>query len=404
MAKIFPIIKKTVVQNIIIGGGGDEIQNERQTYDLPEIVQPQTSLEQIATSVPNESYPTPIEEVVAALLARAEETVPLVEDMNTLEVTITPEQFLGAEDTIQIPLRANEFFLYDSDTEMYQLELTTFEVSLAPVETIRTTVGINDVEFELGDLTDMQQIETSVFENRPEVEEMHQVELTTFEISPTPIEDVNIDVTVTASEMLPEIVDDTAITIIEQSNFVNFNPEDAVVVVNLEMYANVVQSNTGWTNPNNTLGNTSNTAATLTATSSGLLGTTNNTTNGTIVLDFQDQVLGDFSQANLTSAIVRVELQRANAGVAIVQPTSNIQFQYSLNNGDTYTTFYTLTAVVGKQIQQIDITGLLTNPDTQIDQFRIRATGSITSGTGVGAASTASFFRAWLTASFNKTY
>jgi hypothetical protein len=177
--------------------------------------------------------------------------------------------------------------------------------------------------------------------------------------------------------------------------------EQAEIVVSLTGYANAVVANTTWANPNNALGNTTGTAATLTATASGLAGTTNNTATGSITLGFQDVNLGDLTISNVD---LFVENQGATAGVAIAQPTTNIQYQYSLD-GTTFTTLFTHnTPALPKGIRTVDITALVGQDQAKLSALQIRATGSVTSGTGLGASNTASFFRAWLVVNAARTY
>lgn len=67
--------KNTIVNNIIIGGGGDFVVNERLTYDRPEVVPAQTAKDTIIPRA-SETVRAQQEFVIAALLARAEETSP----------------------------------------------------------------------------------------------------------------------------------------------------------------------------------------------------------------------------------------------------------------------------------------------------------------------------------------
>lgn len=441
--------------NVIVVGGGGDIQRDRDIIERNEYVLPQGSLESLVLSVPDEFLPYPMEEVVAALLARAEEIYEQEMERTSIEVSIVPEVSPIFEDYIQILPTANEEYIY-SDKEEYDLELYTYENMIQDIEYTALdvyvpnemvhgftdsyildtyisdfldianiseyyllslgisessnpiledtpiTVGINDVNFELENIIDTYQLITASSDIVPtQLDEANLVTVILEDPIENIIDDVKVLATVTSNELIPEIVEDITATIVEQDNFLVLSPEEAVISIDLEGYIQAVVSNTGFTNPNNVIGNTTNTAATLTATSSGLLGTTNNTTNGTLVASFNAINLGDLS---ITSVVFRIESQHANAGVPITQPTTNIQYQYSTNNGSTWTTFYTQTANTAKAIRTVDITSIIGQNQTLLNQFRVRATGNVTSGTGLGAGSTASFFRAWLSILANRTY
>lgn len=430
---------------------GGEVVNEKLTYDLPEIFPRGIPLNSLILYV-SEGFPPLTEEVVAALLAKAEETLNTVVDYPTIEVApisdIVPDQleavsiiptsneFLGlvnddieavimvldetveeVNDTITlvvapinttVPDQVDTLAIETNSLEINKkaidtLSLTTAvsDVNFKPVETIRITADITAAEI----LSDLQEDVAATIVVSPDLtplgEDTITVATVVSEVAEVITDDINITATVTASEILAELQEDTAAAIVVGSEIVPQGTDLIVLEASLNGYANAVASNTGFTNPNNALGNTTNTAATLTATSSGLVGTTNNTTNGTIQLDFQDVNLGDLT---ISSVNLFVETQHANAGVPITQPTTTLQYQYSTNNGGSYTTFYTQTANTGKAIRTIDITAIVGQNQTLLSQLRIRATGNVTSGTGLGAGSTASFFRAWMVVEAQRSY
>lgn len=169
-------------------------------------------------------------------------------------------------------------------------------------------------------------------------------------------------------------------------------------------YANAAPSNTGWTNTANAVGNNETDYASLTATSSGLLGTTSNTTNGTLVLGFADPVTQDIplSGATITLSI----LAGANtSGVLPLGQAWNIQLQYSIN-GSTWTTVGTITGTTNQngQVYSADITSVIAASYTNLNALQVRATGSVTSGTGVSAVAESRFFSANVAFGINKTY
>jgi hypothetical protein len=324
---------------------GDFVVNERLQYDLPEKV-PAQVLRNVLAVRSNESVPPQIEEVIAALLVRAEETSPT--PVETIRTTVRPmisELVPGQADRNAVAIRANE--------------------------TVTTLTDKNSLD------------------------------VTTGEAVPAQTEVVRIDVRANALESVQTITDNNSAAVIEQDNTVPTQIVVEPVSVNLTGYANAVVANTTWANPNNALGNTTGTAATLTATASGLAGTTNNTATGSITLGFQDVRLGDLIISNVD---LFVENQGATAGVAIAQPTTNIAYQYSLD-GTNFTTFFTHnTPALAKGIRTIDVTALVGQDNAKLSALQIRATGSVTSGTGLGAANTASFFRAWLVVNAARTY
>lgn len=225
-------------------------------------------------------------------------------------------------------------------------------------------------------------------------------------VAPTPdvakraAETTPLMVTATAAELGRRQVDQVQAAIVALRDQAKRAAESVNLVVTLAGYANA-NTSTGWTNPGNAQGNTTGTAATLTATASGVAGTTNNTTTGTLTLDFQDVNLGDLT---IGTVVVNVETEGATAGVAVAQPTTSIQWQYSLD-GVNFTTFYTMsTPTVAKGIRSADITALVGQDQAKLSALKIRATGSVTSGTGLGTGNTASFYRAWMTVSASRVY
>lgn len=339
---------RNIVQ-IVQGGGGDGSTVERESlrYDRPEVVPPQTNDNQVALRS-NELVPEQTEEVIAAILAQAPEDNPI--PVETIQTTVSPIIFEAVpvqSDMQQVALRANE----DVPTIVDQAALIAIPTG----------------------------------EDVPEQEEV-----------------VRITAGVNAMETLPALTENIQAAIIEQDNFLAELATTEPLNVTLNGYANQNIATNTWANPANALGNTTGTASNLTATASGLAGTTNNTSTGAITLGFRDVNLGDMT---ITSVILSVENQGATAGVAIAQPTTNVQWQYSLNNGGSFTTFYTMTTpATAKGIRTLDITGIVGQDQSLLSALQIRATGTITSGTGLGAGNTVSFFRAWMTVLANRTY
>lgn len=162
-------------------------------------------------------------------------------------------------------------------------------------------------------------------------------------------------------------------------------------------YAESVVTQTGVTNPNNVLGNTTNTAATSSAAASGLAGTTSNTTNFDITLDLPDVDLSNLI-STIDSVTVNFERAGAVAGVSVGgRGTINTFWGF----GGTPTTAvasetWNRVTALAKGVASADITAQVANDFANVNLLRLRFQGSVTSGAGLGATSTASFFRAWV--------
>jgi len=159
---------------------------------------------------------------------------------------------------------------------------------------------------------------------------------------------------------------------------------------NARMFPNVVVSNSGWVNPNNLIDTNLSTFTSLSATSSGTLGTggTQNTTNGTIVVSCPNVTIElpdiDIVQLNWSVTV-------ATTGVQLTAGQCNINYQYSLDDGGSWTTFFAQTAQ-NQSTSSLNITGAVGDDWTKINQLRFRATGSVLSGTGLLPVSTTAQF------------
>lgn len=166
------------------------------------------------------------------------------------------------------------------------------------------------------------------------------------------------------------------------------------------LWPNTTVSNTGWTNPGNVIDTNTGTAATCAATSSGLGGTggTQNTTTCDLIISCANPTLSDWTISDVTIDWV---ISAAQSGTPLTAGQCNINYQYSLNDGTSWTTFFTQTALNGST-SSLSL-GALTA--TQVNQLRFRAVGSVLSGTGLLPVTTTAswnFIRATITAS--KTY
>lgn len=214
------------------------------------------------------------------------------------------------------------------------------------------------------------------------------------------IETINAEFNANIMEQAKRATDMTEAAIIARTDTGKKAADQKTVVVSLTGYITAVISNTGFTNPNNTIGNTAGNNATLTATATGLAGLSSQTTNGTLHARFRDTGLSDLT---VTAVTINVETSSTQGGLPL-GGGHNVQYEYSLNNGSTWTTFHTTSGTEGKGTRSATITGPVAGSWANINQLRVRATGSVTSGAGLGATRAAQWFRAWITIAANRTY
>ena len=268
-----------------------------------------------------------------------------------------------------------------SEVEQEQLRYDNLNVANKATENVSAIVETTDTSKKAVDTTEVA-FAAVLDELSKEAVETTQLEanLDTEEKSKESIETITVDV-----EVLTELAKKAS--------------DIAEVEATVNAFAFSAQ-NEGWENPNNALGNTANTAATLSASSSGLRGGTSNTTSGDIVLDFKDINIGDLT---LDVASARIEIERTDAGL-LSRPTSNIEFQISLDSGSSFTTFYVLNTEIGRSIIVLDLLSLILGDTTKLSQILLRAVGTVTSGTGLGASTTASIFRKVIIVTADKEY
>lgn len=329
---------------VVTGGDSSVVEVEALRYDalervpaLAESVAPRISVA--------EAVPALTEEVVAALLARADEAAP------------------------------------------------------TPVETIRTTVGATALDG-VPSPADVEAVVLGPTEIVPLGADAATLLAVTSEALPLLTEVAIASVRPTATEAVPTIVDSTAAAILVTPEALVRPAETSTINLTLTPYAASVVSNTNWTNPTNALGNTTGTAATLTATSSGLAGTTSNTVTGTLVLGYAAATPTDLT---IDAVSLSIEYSQTNSG-ALLGQSSTRSMEYSLDGGTTWTVAIAGASAQAKTIGQVDITAAVGGDWSKISAFRFRYVGSNTSGTGLGATNTNSLFRAWLTIAASKGY
>ena len=321
-----------------VAGDSSEASREALRYDsLIEVPAPQDATP--TTLAVGEGVPSILEEVVSALLARAEESAP------------------------------------------------------TPVEAVRATVG--GLADEL--LPNLQeQAELLILLSPEELAEValaHALELTVAELAPPIAETVHVTTHVGADDFVPLPVDQTAVTI-AGVNEPCPRPADGIVLnLTLTPYAASVLTSTNWSNPSNALGNTSDTAATLTAASSGLAGTTSNTVSGTLTLGYGLATQPEFTIAAVT---LRVDFSQTNSGGGLGN-SSTRSIEFSVDGGQTWKVMQSGGSAAARNTLTLDITADVAGLWSRLADFRVRYVGSVTSGVGIGATTTASVCRAWLT-------
>lgn len=203
------------------------------------------------------------------------------------------------------------------------------------------------------------------------------------------------DIDLSVEDKLNELLHDVGVNIGVVDN-IKMPLDNTTIEGTLTAYCDSVNINDNWSNPNNALDNTTNTSATLSATASGITGTTSNTTNGIIIYDFKDSQI---SQLDIVDASVQIELSSVNSGVP-VGGSYDVDFEYSLD-GVNFTTFDTITDERTKALtmQSIPIT-----THDHINDFKIRATGTVISGVGLNVVRTVNLFRCSLIVNLSKTY
>lgn len=396
MAKYFPIVqKKTIIIEVPVGEVG-EVGGEKLQYDNITIAQKAEDTHDVVISN-NDVAKRAIESVTAALASELTETNQKSNDYVGIEFDVN-NQAKKANDPTSVSVVSSEINKKANDNFQTIIIPSTDQAKKAQEDISNTVTAISN---EFGEKAqDLVSLVSFIRDYNKKSVDSVLFETIFSDVAKKSVEDISNVVIGVVNDTSKKSEDSLVAAIIPTMIENRKSTDQETVIISLNGYANSVASNSGFTNPDNSLGNTTGNGALLTATSSGLLGTTNNTTNGTIVLDFRDINLGDI---DITSAILSVENDHVNAGVPITQPTCSLIFAYS-TDGSTYTNFYTLTGQTAKGIRTIDLTSILSSNKALLNPFRVRATGNVTSGTGVGAASTATFYRAWLTIQGNRIY
>lgn len=427
MSKIFPqTVKKVQVTTVIIVSGGD-VTDERLTYDLPERYPPPQDAAAVVVSVA-ETSPAPIELGILAVLLNAFETHATPVDPTTLEAEIQ-ERHAAGQDAATIVASIAERYAVPLDTVTVEIEVLT-ERHPAAQEDVSGTEAQFQIEESHPAARHITDIEARVAETHPSmddevtvdavVEEVHAVSGETVDVvasiaerHPATNEEITADVRVAESapasadevaviasiaESVPTATDDisgteaqfqveeTSPAVIEvvtvdsrvaESHATQVDDIHTCVTGNL--WPDTVVTGTGFTNTANAVDKLTNTAATCSASSSGLGQLTSNTTNGTLVISAPNPNLSDLD--TIGSAVIRYSYSTSTN--SLLSPAVNMAIQYSLNDGGSWTTIETVTSTSAAQADHtLDITAIVGNDWTKVNGFRMRCTGSVTSGQG----------------------
>ena len=160
------------------------------------------------------------------------------------------------------------------------------------------------------------------------------------------------------------------------------------IVSNARLWPNAVAQSTNYANPNNAIDLSEATGSRVSVTQSGgLLGGSSQSSNGTLVVVAPN--LNVSPVPSISNVLIQAGWQTGSSGGLQSGNSVNIQLQYSLNEGGTWTTFATVTATDTTGNPSVDI-GPVTY--AQIQQLRFRATGPVVSGTTILVGGANQFF------------
>ena len=332
------IVKKTVNN----GGGGvpSSVEDERLTYD-------------------NRNTGNKADETLAFDVESLDPSKKVVETVQAAILAIAEEQSKESTETNLSTVRGE----INEDSRKAPEETLAFEAALVEIVAKASEVVTADVVL---DEAAVKAVETSLSSIVGDVTEVSKAAIETVTAAIVTLTDIN-----------------------DKADTVDF------ILLNVNAYAGTLTRSSGWTNPNNALNNTPNTAATLTAESSGLLGNTSNTTEGELVIAIRSTRGPERDDSNLpvdTTSNPRLEfvVSRTDSGL-FSSPSSNVTFGISNSPNGPWDNLFTITAEVPKQTVVVPLSSV--DPVTYTQRFLYcQANGTVTSGTGLGAGTTVSFF------------
>jgi hypothetical protein len=205
------------------------------------------------------------------------------------------------------------------------------------------------------------------------------------EFLPQPVEITPLQVSVGPAEVMPVPVEaTTALVVVNTESLPPPLDNNGRLSVSGLRASNAVVSQTAVTNPTNVL-DTDADEATVVATASGVGGVTAVNVVYNLVVSFADFTLAWLD--DITQAIAQIRYRIVQGGTNL-GPSQSLVVDYSLNDGGSWTTFTTITTQTALTTMNIDLLSLVGDDWTKLNQLRIRLSGTIGSGTGLGANNT----------------
>lgn len=365
------------------GGGGGEVDRERLIREgLEPFPTPVESSLLMARILQDEVFPALTEETIVAAALIANEIFPVVLDTSLF--------IAGLSEVAPVPvdaatIRAAISELSPNPVDAARISAHIFETPVPPVDSVSLRTGVSET---VPGGIDAATIGVSVPDVVPNPIDSQGISTYISEVVPALTETTPLSVSTTALESMPSPTDAvTAIVAASSELFVPPLDNDGRLSVAGIRPANVVVSNTGFTNPNNVLDHDAD-EATVVATATGIGGTTAATANFDMIVSFADFALTWLD--DITQAILNPKIRIATGGVAL-GATQNVILEFSLNDGASWTGYWTQTAQTAglEPNQDLLATPAFVGDDwTKLNQLRLRIRGSITSGTGLGATNT----------------
>lgn len=385
MAKIFPTGgRRQIVQNVVLVSG-DEVQGETLRYDLPETHPAPADDTSLAAAVA-ETHPTPLETGILGVLLTADEILPDPQEAVALAAAVA-EQHRAGTDAASIAAFVQETMPVPAETVAALIAVLS-ETSPAPTEDVSGTEARAQVNETSPHPTGAVDVAVIVAESHRAATDDAALGATVNETHRPAQDDVSGTVaSFQSNETHPHPVESVTAAVAVVSESVRAADDDAYTKATGNVWPDTVVSQTNFTNPASAVDKDANTSAVIQATSSGLGNTTSNTTTGNITISAVKPAITDLT---ITSCILGVKTQ-IGAGSAL-SATVNMLLEYSLNDGASWTSVATITAVSeGVLTRTVDLTAIVGGDWNKVDQMRFRASGSVTSGPGVVTAVTCTF-------------
>lgn len=277
----------------------------------------------------------------------------------------------------------DEVFPDPVESTIVAAALIADETPTPPVESFVFTVGLSEVAPQPSDAAILGAV---ISENLVPPLDSAGIMVNIPDLVPVPVESTPLFVRTSPLELFPEPIEGiTAIVAVSGDNFPTPLDNSGRISVIGVRPANVVVSQTAVTNPNNVL-DTDVDEATVVATATGVGGVTVANVPYSLVVSFADFVLSWLT--DITSAQIVVPYRIFQGGTNL-GPTQSVLMEYSLNDGVGWTTFLNSTT---QQVAVLNATANILSAVgddwTKLNQLRVRISGTIGSGTGLGANNT----------------